>query len=85
MFEVYSKPNCSFCTKAKQLLTNKGEEFKVIDIAEGSIEDQTLARELLINRVIETTGELPKTMPQIFYGDQYVGGYTELAKMLEND
>jgi glutaredoxin len=83
-FEVYSKPNCEFCTRAKNLLDKNSLEYSVVDIAEGSIEDQVLSRERLIDRVVNATGNLPKTMPQIFCDDEYVGGYTELEAFLKD-
>ena len=82
-FEIYSKPSCGYCVRAKALLESRSEEFTVIDIAEGSIEDQVLAREKLIDRVVNATGNAPKTMPQIFVDNVYVGGYDQLAAMLE--
>lgn len=85
MFEVYSKDNCQYCVKAKNLLTNKGEEFTVIDVSAGSIDDQVLARELLINRVVETAGITPRTMPQIFRDNEYVGGFDDLDALLKDD
>lgn len=36
MFTVYSKQNCPMCVKAKALLTNKGQEFQVIEIVENN-------------------------------------------------
>ncbi len=77
-FEVYSKPNCQYCTKAKYLLEKREQKFVVIDIASGSIEDQVLAREQLIDRVVNATGNTPQTMPQIFYAGDYIGGYNDL-------
>jgi len=35
---------------------------------------------VLRNRLIEKTGQ--KTVPQIFINDQFIGGYTELTKIL---
>lgn len=84
MFEVFSKPNCTYCVQAKRLLESQGEDFTVINIAEGSIEDQTLARERLIDRVVNATGTTPRTMPQIFVDENYVGGYDELAALMKS-
>jgi glutaredoxin len=72
--EVYSRDNCPYCVKAKQLLTNRNIEFEVIDATEN--------RDTLIQRVIDATGEAPRTVPQIFLDGQYIGGYDQLVAHL---
>lgn len=67
---LYSKPNCPFCVRAKKLLEDKG-----IGYTEVSAVDK---REELIERVTAVTGSAPRTVPQIWLGDVYIGGYTEL-------
>lgn len=67
---IYSKPNCSYCVRAKQLLINKGIEYQEISAIEH--------REDLIRRVTETTGSAPRTVPQIWLDETYIGGFTEL-------
>ena len=34
MFTIYTKPDCNFCVKAKDLLNLKGEPFLEIDVSE---------------------------------------------------
>lgn len=70
--EVYSKPNCPYCVKAKQLLERRRVEF-----TETSAVDN---REQLIERVIASTGNPPKTVPQIYIDGEYVGGYDQLVE-----
>lgn len=84
MFTVYSKPNCQYCVRAKMLLEKKGLEYHVIDITEGSVEEQISARENLIERVAQITGDTPRTMPQIFNDDEYVGGFDQLDALLKD-
>lgn len=67
---VYSKPNCPFCVRAKKLLDEKG-----IGYTEVSAVDK---REELIERVTAVTGTAPKSVPQIWLGETYIGGFTEL-------
>lgn len=69
--EVYSKPNCPFCVKAKALLTQKGIDFVELDAV--------ALREQLIERVTNDTGAAPRTVPQIYLDGQYIGGYDQLA------
>lgn len=71
---IYTKDNCPYCVQAKRLLESKGVEITEISAVDN--------REELIKLVTEITGDAPKTVPQIWLDDQYVGGYTELAKIL---
>ena len=70
---VYSKDYCPYCTKAKQLLKNKGVEFEEIDITN----DTDLQIE-----VVEKSGGR-RTVPQIFINDQPIGGYDDMAALDE--
>lgn len=70
--EVFSKPNCPFCVRAKALLEKRG-----IDYTEVSAVDH---REALIERVTADTGAAPRTVPQIYLDGQHVGGHDELVK-----
>lgn len=69
---VWSKPSCVYCEKAKSLLKSKGIEYEEKNIAEGhKIQD-------LLEMVPNA-----RTMPQIWIDEDYVGGYYELEKFLE--
>lgn len=81
--EIYSKSNCQYCTRAKKLVLDRELDHTIIDISAGSIEDQVLAREQLIDRVVQASGTTPRTMPQIFVDGEYVGGYDQLVEYLE--
>jgi thioredoxin reductase (NADPH) len=67
---MYSKPACPYCTQAKHLLTQKGQEWTEIDV-----ESEPGRRE----EMIERSGR--RTVPQIFIDDRYVGGFDELAAL----
>ena len=70
--EIYSKENCIFCVKAKDLLTKRGIAFDEISAVE--------FRDVLIERVTRASGAAPKTVPQIFIDSEYVGGYDQLVQ-----
>lgn len=67
---LYTKDSCPFCVHAKRLLESKGIEYTEISAVEH--------RQALIERVTEATGSPPRTVPQIWLDDQYIGGFTEL-------
>ena len=68
---VYTGPFCNFCDAAKRLLKRNGLSFDEIDISSGEN-----IREEMIKK---TSGQ--RTIPQIFFGDYHVGGYTELREL----
>jgi len=69
---VWSKPMCPFCDKAKALLTAKGIEY----------EERKLGSEWTKEQLLEAVPNA-RSVPQIFLGDEHVGGFTELEKRLE--
>ena len=71
---MYSGTPCSYCEAAKALLQSKNIPFEEIDVWKS----KDKAKEMLQR----TNGA--RTIPQVFIGDTYVGGYTEL-KTLENE
>jgi glutaredoxin 3 len=70
---VWSKYNCPYCDQAKALLTQKGIEFEERKIGDG------YTKEDLLEAVPSA-----RTVPQIFLGEELVGGFTELKKRLTN-
>jgi glutaredoxin 3 len=68
--EIYSKPYCPYCDRAKALFSSKGVEFKEI-IASN---DPDLRAEMN-----ERSGRY--TYPQIFIDDRHVGGCDDLMAL----
>ena len=71
--ELYTTPACGFCHAAKRLLTQKGVSFSEVDLAR-----QPDRRAEMVQRA-----NGGRTVPQIFIGDQHVGGCDDLFA-LEN-
>ncbi len=69
---IYTKTNCPNCTTAKQLLVSKGLAYTEINIETG-------------DRFANFVANYPdaKQMPQIFIGDQRVGGLAGLQAALK--
>ena len=72
MYEIYGTKNCTFCDKAKQLLTQHDKPYTFIDVAED--EDITAAFFKRFPGV--------RTVPQIVVEDEHIGGYHDLEKRL---
>ena len=70
--EIYTKDYCLYCHRAKELLNIKGVSFIEHDVTR----DNTLE-----NQMRQRTGR--HTVPQIFIGDQHIGGCDELFALDE--
>jgi glutaredoxin 3 len=64
---IYSTGWCPYCARAKSLLTRKGVSFEEIDV-EAAPE----------KRAEMQTRSGRRSVPQIFIGDQHVGGCDDL-------
>jgi glutaredoxin 3 len=69
---VWSKHHCPYCDQAKALLTQRGISFEEKKIGDG------YTREELLEAV-----PTARTVPQIFIGEELIGGFTELKAHLE--
>ena len=68
---VYSSANCGYCRVAIHFLqSHKGQSVEVVDLTG----DWSARKEL-----IAKTGH--RTVPQIFIGETFVGGYDELRAL----
>ena len=68
---IYTGPMCNFCSAAKHLLNKKKINYTEFDIGVDSSKMQEMQE--------RTKGA--RTIPQIFIGDTYVGGYNELKAL----
>jgi glutaredoxin len=69
---VWSKDNCTFCDQAKALLEQRNIAYEEKKIGYG------YTREDLLEAV-----PTARTVPQIFVNKNYIGGFTELRKYIE--
>jgi glutaredoxin 3 len=67
---MYSTTTCPYCEQAQALLSSKGKQVNKILIDQLPHELETM---------IARTGR--RTVPQIFIGDTYVGGFTDLHQL----
>ena len=75
MYIIYTKDNCNWCVKAKQLMNDVGVKYQELKLGI----DYT--REELKALLPEN---LPLTAPQIFIYNKRIGGYEDLADYLES-
>ena len=68
---VYSGPMCGYCDAAKRLLERNNLEFTDIDVStKDGLRDEMTKK---------ANGK--RTIPQIFFNDEHVGGYQELREL----
>ena len=68
---MYSGPMCNFCEAAKRLLSRNKLNYEVIDISSS----EGLRDEM----ILKSNGK--RTIPQIFFDDDHIGGYVELREL----
>lgn len=73
--EVWSQTNCPACSEAKRLLERHGIQY-----FERMIGINGYTKKDLVNRVPSA-----RSVPQIFLGNEYIGGLAELKKALLSD
>lgn len=71
---IWSKDNCFYCDSAKELLNSLAISY----------EEKNISRDYTKQQMLE---HIPtaKTVPQIFFEDKYIGGYTELVQFIKNE
>ena len=68
---MYTGPLCNDCEAAKRLLTRNNAPYTEIDISkvEGAMDEM----------IIKANGK--RTIPQIFFDEQHIGGYDEVRAL----
>lgn len=78
---IYGKPGCPYCDEAKALAERVGKQVSGFTFKYLCIREEGMTKEDLVAIV----GQEVRTVPQIFVGDQYVGGYAEFKSFIENE
>lgn len=76
-FEIYSKENCIYCTKIKDLLTFHGITYEEKSLSAGYTKEDIQAR-------VEGDKKI-NTVPQVFVNNEYLGGYLEVVEFIAYD
>jgi glutaredoxin len=72
--EIYSKKDCAYCDKAKQLLRVHGKDYLEYKL------DEDFSREILLSKFPEA-----KTFPVIVIDGMNVGGYDQLFRYITEE
>jgi glutaredoxin 3 len=69
---VYSTDYCPYCVRAKKILARENVPFTEVDVTHDDAKRQWLT---------ETTGQ--RTVPQIFFGDDPIGGCDDMEALMK--
>lgn len=70
---IYSKDNCTYCTKAKSLVKRLGLDY----------EEKTMESFESVDKMLEDIGKQVKQIPQIKIDGELIGGYNQLVEYFE--
>ena len=74
-FTVWTKDNCGYCVRAKQLILMRGHQYQEKKVANGYYQLEDLVQAVPNAR----------TFPQIILEGELIGGYDELVKYFEKN
>ncbi len=70
---IFGRASCGYCTRARQLCEINEFPYRYVDIVEEGISKEDLSK---------TIGKPVYTVPQIFVGQQHVGGFDQFSEYL---
>ncbi len=73
---IFSKTNCSYCKLAKTALNKLNLKFHCVELDNNQNCPKEDCTQVIKELILQTR---MKTVPQIFYKGNLIGGYTELA------
>ena len=72
---IYTGPLCNYCEAAKRLLIRNNVTYKEINVA--------TVNGAMYEMIKKANGK--KTIPQIFFDNQHIGGYDEIRALEKNN
>lgn len=75
MITIYGAEWCMWCKKAKILAESRNFSYVWKDVEEDGVYDELTAAK---------PAGASSTIPQIWWDNRYIGGYTDLAQEIEN-
>lgn len=75
--KIYTKDNCTYCVQAKTLMNIRGIEYEELNFERNqNLRDELFEKAAAINVI-------PRTAPQIWLDESYIGGFQELKAKLD--
>ncbi len=70
---IYGRSGCGFCSAARQLCELRKLPYRYVDMPAEGITKEDLSKKI---------GRAVRTVPQIFVGEQHVGGFDEFSEFV---
>lgn len=70
---IYTTDYCPYCHTAKALLRSRGLDYAEVDVTHDAAKREEM---------IERSGR--RTVPQVFFGEQHIGGNDDLQRYVRN-
>lgn len=80
---IYTQPNCTFCDQAKALMKSKNISYMELILNVG--QKQENGKTYVPVQHLKDRRPDARTIPQIFDGKHYIGGFKELQNYLKHD
>ena len=78
-YTIYTKTNCPYCSKVKELLKSEIPEPTIIH-CDSYLEDSDL-KEVFLTWMQSINGSVNhRTFPMVFYQEKFIGGFTDTEK-----
>jgi len=81
-YMIYTKTNCPYCTKAKDLLLHNDKvkvEITIINCDKYLMEQEV--KEQFLEFIKTVNGGIShRTFPMVFYDGKFIGGFTDMEK-----
>ena len=79
-FFIYSKPNCIYCDRVKELLQSLQIQYESVECV---FDNDSQKREFLEYIKSKNKGKPWNTFPMVFHNGEFIGGYQETGIYLE--
>ena len=80
---IYTQPNCTYCDQAKALMKSKSISYIELILNVGQKQEE--GKTYVPVKHLKDRRPDAKTIPQIFDGKHYIGGFKELQNYLKHD
>ena len=78
ILEIYSRPDCIYCVKAKELFSRHNVKYVEHTIGENGVTRETIQERIGGDKKVST-------IPQVFAGEKYIGAYVETLEFFAHD
>jgi glutaredoxin len=81
-YRIFTKPGCSYCDRAKQLLDQKEIQYAEIIVDNGQVPRHPSKEYITVDQFRALIPDV-RTVPQIFKNDTLIGGFDALQALMK--